>query len=109
MPSEPPVSESGIVPYEGPKFPDRTFTVIFADAVYSLAQGNGLVKFYLARLDPSIIGDGSSQMVPFAQVVMPVKAFVTTALFFDSQIQSLINNGQITREEIDMIRNAFVK
>ena len=94
-------------PYPGSDYPDRDFPVFFADSVYSLAHGNGHVKFYLARLDPSIRGDGTSSFMPYAQVVMPERAFITTALFFDQQVRRMLDAGTITQEELSKLKAAF--
>jgi hypothetical protein len=95
------------LPYDGPDYPDRAFPVLYADSVYSLAYGNGHVKFYLARLDPSIKGDGTSIFTPFAQVVLPEKAFISAALFFEQQLRRMIQSGAINNADVDTLRASF--
>ena len=94
-------------PYAGGNYPDRDFPVLYADSVYSLGHGNGHVKFYLARLDPSIHGDGTSSFTPYAQIVMPERAFITTALFFEQQVRRMVDAGTISQEELSQLRASF--
>jgi len=64
------------------KYPSPDFPTIYADGASNLAYGAGVFKFYLARLDPSLDSDGTSQNNPFMQVVVSEKGFLNMAAFF---------------------------
>jgi hypothetical protein len=63
-------------------FPPFNFPTVFADGVLSMANSPSVVKFYLARVEPSFAGDGRSQMQAFAQVIMPIDGFAMMFVFF---------------------------
>jgi hypothetical protein len=55
-------------------FPASTLPTIYADGVINLATTPQFAKFYLARNDPSMLGDNRSEQQVFAQIVMPLMA-----------------------------------
>jgi hypothetical protein len=67
MPADPTPRDTEKTDFPGPQFP-----TVFADGVTSLVNSPTVVKFFLARIEPSFAGDGKSQTQAFAQVVMPI-------------------------------------
>ena len=102
-------SEPKPLSYVGPPYPDRTFSVTYADGVMSIAFGNGHVKFHLHRLDPSFLGDSTSAITPFAQIVMPYGGFIATTVFFRRQMEVMLKSGAITQEMIDIAEAAWTR
>jgi hypothetical protein len=86
------------------EFPTPAFPVVYADGVISLTQSAPIVKFYLYRIDPNIFGLGGSAITPLTQVVMPTPSFVATALFFQQQLEKMLELKSITEEQIDEIK-----
>jgi hypothetical protein len=77
------------------EFPDSRFPTAFADGVASLTPGNGLAKFFLYRTDPNSFGRGGIVNTPFLQIAMPIFGFVQMALFFQRQLQRMIDQKAI--------------
>jgi hypothetical protein len=94
-------------PPQANEFPPPNFPTVFADGVLSLVNSRTTVKYFLARFEPSFIGDGRSQMQAFAQVVMPMDGFAMMFVFFEAQIRVLVENGYITEEHLNELRAIF--
>ena len=97
--------EPARLPVQG--YPDRNFPVVFADGVLAAAIGAGVVKYYLMRVDPSFAGNGTSSIVPFAEVVMPTEGFAATAAFFEANVHTLISLGALTNEKYEEFKQNF--
>jgi hypothetical protein len=95
--------EGGIMT-DNPKHPHPGMPAIFSDGVESMTNNSEVVKFYLARFDPDIQAVGPSEITTVAQVIMPISAFIQTALFFDLRLERLIAEGKTTSAEIDRVR-----
>ena len=91
----------------GGDFPTPQFSTVFADAVGSLANSPTIVKFFLSRFEPSFVGDGKSQLQPFAQVIMPVDGFASMFVFFEAHLKTMINAGHITETRLTELRSIF--
>lgn len=96
-----------MVNVEGPsnQFPGQFFPTVFADTVLNLSNNPSVVKFYLARIDPSFTDTSNFRQEPVAQVVMPIEAFATTAVFFENALKRLVELGAISNEKVQAIRN----
>jgi hypothetical protein len=88
------------------EFPQHTFPTVFADGVVSFIPAPPLVKFFLHRFDPNMFGRGGSVVNPFAQVVMPINGFLHATMFFQSQLDNMVKNNFITREQLEEARAA---
>jgi hypothetical protein len=89
------------------EYPPPNFPTVFADGVQSLINSPAIVKFFLARFEPTFVGDGRSQLQSFAQVIMPIDGFAMTAVFFEAQLRLLIQNGYITETRVAELRAIF--
>ena len=101
------VTEDTLQPGLPEGFPDGTFPNIYADGVWSISWGNGVVKFYLHRSEPSFSGMGSAKQVPVAQIVMPIAAFSLVAAFFQAQLGAMLGENVISNELVAEHRAVF--
>lgn len=104
MPDTPePRAEGGAksVPY-----PPLGFPTVFADAALNMAPQDGVVRFYLARLDPAMDGSLNSQFQPVIQVAMPVTGFLQMAVFFQAAIDEYVKRGIVSKTQLDELRAA---
>ncbi len=85
-------------------YPHPAFPAVFADGVLSIANSSTVVKFYFARTEPSFAGDGTSIQQAFAQVIMPMDAFVATFAFFEVAINRYMHDGLITADTLEAQR-----
>jgi hypothetical protein len=88
-------------------FPAPQFPTVFADGVLSLVNSPTVVKFFLARIEPSFSGDGRSHMQAFAQVVMPLDGFANMFVFFEAQLKAMLSRGLITEDRLAELRRIF--
>jgi hypothetical protein len=88
-------------------FPPPNFPTVFADGVTSIANSPSIIKFFLARLEPSFVGDGRSQLQAFAQVIMPMDGFASMFVFFEAQLRVLVQSGVITEQRLAELRAVF--
>jgi hypothetical protein len=90
------------------RYDTRNIPALFADGAQSIANSREVVKVYFGRLDsdPTIVGPPT--VVPFLQIVMPVSGFVDTALFFERRLKVMIDEGTISAESVDALRNSAV-
>jgi hypothetical protein len=86
--------------------PPWNLPTIFVDNVANLARGSGIVKFYFTRFDPAISGNANAQpsAAPVCQVVMPKEGFVAMTMFFQQQLEIMIQKNEIPREFVDQIK-----
>lgn len=85
------------------EFPGSTFPSAFADGIASYARGEGVMKLYFYRTDPNMFGRGGYVYNPFAQIIMPNEGFVRAVVLLQRALNSLIQAGQVTQEEINQI------
>jgi hypothetical protein len=90
-------------------YPVKDLPVIFADFVPATGRQAGAVKFYLMRNDPSISGDSTFNPQLVAQVIMPVVGFVTTAVFFENELENMITAGELKAEMVEELRATYRK
>lgn len=102
MPSDAVPPQSQLSDFPAPHFP-----TVFADGVSTLVNSPSVVKFFLARFDPSFAGDGRSQLQAIAQVVMPLDGFATMFVFFETQLRHLVQGGFISEARLAEIRAAL--
>jgi hypothetical protein len=100
MADEPPVNIA--MPAE--EFPSPTLPTIFVDSILNVAPSPNVVKFYVARTDPSVRGASKYLTQPFAQVVMPMLGFIQTVVFFEQALKNFVETGLITSEQVDTMR-----
>lgn len=91
------------------EFPPPQFPTVFADAVQSLTNSPTNVKYFLARYEPSFVGDGRSQLQSFAQVIMPMDGFVSMFVFFEAQLRLFVQQGFITEQRLEELRAVFLR
>jgi hypothetical protein len=90
-------------------FPPATIPTVFADGVVNLAYNPRVTKFYLFRTDPSLKSESDYLNQPFAQIVMPLDAFVQAAAFFNQGVERMVAIGLITKEQVEALRIHPVK
>ena len=97
-------------PITGP-YPPWNFPTIFVDNVMNLFRGGGIIKFYFTRVDPAITrvdpamsGNAQPNPAPVCQVVMPKEGFVAMTVFFQQQLEIMIQKNEIPREFVDQIK-----
>jgi len=88
-------------------FPSPQFPTVFADGVGSLINSPTVVKFFLARFEPSFSGDGRSQLQAFAQVVMPIDGFAAMFAFFEAQVRIMVQAGHLNEQRLAELRAMF--
>ncbi len=88
-------------------FLDPAAPTVFADSVINFANSEHVVKFYLARLDPAMIGVHDGRATTAAQVVMPIDAFVQSFAFLERSVAHLRNSGVIPQDMIDKARKVY--
>jgi hypothetical protein len=88
-------------------FPTVTCPTVFADGVLNVSIAPGIVKHYLFRFEPSFKGNNEFETQPIAQVVMPTEGFITTVLYFNTQIERLIKANFIKPERVAELRKLF--
>ena len=91
------------------KFPPKDLPVIYADNAPITGRGNGTVKFYLIRSDPSLTADGSNNPHLVAQVVMPINGFVATAVFFEDELSNMVAGGELKADFVEEMRDTYRK
>jgi hypothetical protein len=64
------------------------------------------MRFYLFRSDPDQVGKPKFKNQILAQIIMPVPAFIHTALFFERGLKQFIEQGTISPDLVDQIRQA---
>jgi hypothetical protein len=90
-----------------PNFPAANMPAIYADVIWNVARGPGVVKMYLARNDLDLGGSPASQLNVFAQLVLPTLSFAAGAIFMSRQLKVMLNSGEVTQAQIDEIETAF--
>jgi hypothetical protein len=89
------------------EYPAANFPTVFADSVQSLINSPSTVKFFLARFEPTFVGDGRTQLQSFAQVIMPIEGFAAMVVFFEAQLSLMVNAGYITEDRLSELRGFF--
>jgi hypothetical protein len=89
------------------EFADARFPTVYADGVASLTPGPGLVRFFLNRVDPNMLGRGGVVNNPIAQVVMQQHGFVQMVVFFRRQMQAMIAQNFITQDLVNQTEAEF--
>jgi hypothetical protein len=90
------------------EFPTPAFPVVYSDGVVSLVPTAPIVKFYLYRLDPNIFAQGGSNVTLLVQIIMPTPSFVATAIFFQQQLERMLELKLITKEQVDPIKSQIL-
>jgi hypothetical protein len=88
-------------------FPTPQFANAFADGVSSLTNSPTIVKYFLARFEPTFVGDGRAQLQPFAQIVMPMDGFAAMVIFFQNHLAAMVKQGYINEERLAAIRKVL--
>ena len=83
---------------------------IFCDGVVNVAPSAQDVRFYLYRTDrDSADGQTLQPQQPMsknqiiAQIIMPLDAYIQTAVFFNRALEALVDSGMVTQERINDI------
>jgi hypothetical protein len=85
-------------------FPAPTIPTIFCDGILNLAPSAQVVRFYLFRSDPDQTGKLKFKNHILAQIIMPIPAFIHTALFFERGLKQFAEQGTISPDMIDKIK-----
>jgi hypothetical protein len=88
-----------------PSYPPLNFPTIFVDNVATLFRGGGIVKFYFARFDPDMSSVALPNPVPVCQVVMPINGFAAMTVFFQQQLELMIQNKEIDLDLVDKLKS----
>lgn len=86
------------------QFPPADLPTVFVDGVLNIANSPTLVRFYLARFNPTLDGSSQTQTQPVTQVIMPFDSFVQTTIFFQRALDNFINQGLISQDRVQEIR-----
>jgi hypothetical protein len=92
---------------DGPSFPPASMPTIYADMIWNVARGPGIVKMYLARSDLDLAGSPATKINVFAQLALPTLSFATAAIFFNRQLKLLLESGEVNKAQVDEIEAAF--
>ena len=88
-------------------FPPPTLPTLYCDGIANLAPSPQVVKFYLFRQDPDMMGKPRYKNQILAQVIMPVRAFIYSALFFENSLKQFVEQGTIPQEVVDEMKRAI--
>lgn len=88
-------------------YPSAETPAIFADGVLNVARMSGIVRFYLGRQDPDAVADGKARSAIVGQVIMPVRSFMETAMFFRLTLDEMVAKGTVTAAELEEISKAL--
>jgi hypothetical protein len=88
------------------EFPGTKIPTVFADGIVNVANSRYIVKFYFFRLDPGTKDVSKAQVVPCAQVVLPLDGFINTFAFLESAVEKLRAQGIITDQALAAARKA---
>ena len=91
-----------------PPYPTLNLPTIFVDHAVSLFHGSGIVRFYFARSDPDISASTSPNQVPVCQVVIPIVGFAEMTVFFQQQLERMLQNNEIDSAVVNQMREALV-
>jgi hypothetical protein len=89
------------------EFPPPQLPTVFADGVTNLATSLSVAKFYLARNDPSLTGDGQNRLQVFAQIIMPISGFLQAFAFFERTIDNMAKDNPTIARELAAARKAL--
>ena len=85
-------------------FPPPTLPSIYCDGILNVAPSAHVVKFYLYRQDPDQAAKPRYKNQVIAQVIMPVRAFVNSGLFFERALKQFVEQGTISQQMVDEIK-----
>ena len=85
-------------------FPPPHFPTLYANSISSLQPGVQTTKFYLARYEPSMKAENTTQLQPFAQVVMPTLSFIYSAAFFIRMVENMIKDKVLEQSVWDQAK-----
>jgi hypothetical protein len=91
----------------GANFPPPQMPAIYADVIWNVARGPGVVKMYLARNDLDLGGSPAGKINVFAQLVLPTLSFATATIFFNRQLQLMLQSGEVSQAQIDELEALF--
>jgi hypothetical protein len=64
------------------------------------------MRFYLFRSDPDQVGKPKFKNQILTQIIMPVPAFIHTALFFERSLKQFVEQGTISPDMVEQIKQA---
>lgn len=89
------------------EYPPAQLPTVYADGVMNLSTTYSIGKFYLARFDPSITGQGPNRLQVFAQVVMPIQALAQAYAFLEKTLTKMAETNTILADEIARAREGL--
>lgn len=90
----------------GPGFPPADLPTLFADGILNIAPSAEMVRFYLYRTDPDQAGVNRFENRTVAQIVMPLKGFIASVLFFSRALATYESKNPAIKTAADEVRTA---
>jgi hypothetical protein len=88
----------------GEGFPPPTLATIYCDGILNAAPSAHIVRFYLYRQDPDQVAKPKHKNQIVAQIIMPVDGFISSSLFFESALKKFVEQGTISQQMVDKIK-----
>ena len=96
--------EIGGAAKQASQFPPANFPTLYMDGFANIAPQGSVIKLYIYRSDVEMTGLPENKPQIFAQVIMPVSAFIQSALFLHDSLEKLVKNKHIEQSLVDTIR-----
>lgn len=82
-------------------YPFKNAPVIYAETISNIGYVGETARLYLTRGDIPLEGGGPWETVAVAQIAMPIRALLNTAVFMEAVLEDAIKSGRITKEQIE--------
>ena len=76
--------------------------LFYAEGVSGHSYGSGVSRFQLIRAEPD--PEGGPPRPVYTDIVMPIEAFVQMWVFFEHRLKTMVNDGTVTRDQINRTR-----
>jgi hypothetical protein len=90
-------------------YPPWNLPTFFVENVANLSRGNGIVKFYFMLADPPVIGNAQPTPAPVCQIVMPSIGFAAMTVFFQQQLELMMQRNEISSELVGKWKEMVAK
>ena len=90
-------------------FPRADLPTFFADGIANFANNSEIFKFYVYRLDPSLSGEGMPEIVPVAQIVMPLSGLFGSVAFLDAAVNDIVTKYPSLKSDWDAAKDFQAK
>jgi hypothetical protein len=85
-------------------FPPANFSTVYIDGITNINITTNVVKLYLFRNDPSIDGSAQLRQTTFAQLVLPLEAFIPTVIFLSGALDDMVAQGTVAQSQVDTLK-----